>query len=67
MDLPADAEADRYVQILFDAVYFSPDEDYTFREAAREALIQRLWHDYGIIFEEKFDWEEYRRNGESSG
>lgn len=67
MEMPAEAEADRYVQILYDAVLFSPDEDYTFREAAREALKQRLWFDYGVVFDETFDWAEYKRNGESGG
>lgn len=67
MNLPPDAEVDRWVQALYDAVFFTPQEDYTFREAARHGLIERLYHDYGVVFEEAFDWEAYRLGGESHG
>lgn len=67
MDMPAEAESDRYVQILYDSVYFDRDTDYTVREASREALKQRLFFDYGIVFEDRFDWAEYQRNGASGG
>lgn len=67
LNMPPEAEDDRFIQMLFDIVYFSPDENYVVREASRTALIDMLWNDYGVIFEEAFDWEAYRLNGESDG
>lgn len=67
MNLPPEAESDRYVQILYDSVLFSPGEDYHFREAARHGLIERLYYDYGIVFEDVFDYDAYRLGGESDG
>lgn len=67
MRMPAEAEADRYNQILYDAVMFSPEETSFFRRSARNALIDRLYNKYGVVFEESFNWRDYERNGESNG
>jgi len=67
LPLPPEAHDDRFLQMMFDTVLFSPGEDYTFREAVRTGLIERLFYDYGIVFEDEFDWEAYRLNGESDG
>jgi hypothetical protein len=67
INMPPAAHDDRFVQMLYDIVLFSPQEDYNFREQCRAGLIDRLWYDYGIIFQDEFDWEAYRLNGESDG
>jgi hypothetical protein len=67
MNLPPEAETDRWVQALYDAVLFTPEEDYTFREAARQGLKDRLYYDYGVVFDDVFDWDAYKLGGESNG
>lgn len=65
--LPPAAADDRFLQMMYDVVLFSPGEDYNFRESVRAGLIERMFYDYGVVFEDAFDWEAYRLNGESDG
>jgi hypothetical protein len=65
MELSVDAEADPWLQMLFDIAMFSPDETYDVHVAARSALEIRLRDEYGIDFEDAFDWNAYRLMGES--
>lgn len=52
--------ADNHLADLFDTALFdmnaSPDD----RADAYDELIDYLWDEYGIDFEEDFDWEGYR-------
>ena len=65
--LPPEAANDRFLQMMYDIVLFSPGEDYNFRESVRAGFIERMFYDYGVVFEDSFDWEAYRLGGESDG
>lgn len=51
---------DAYAADLFDKAFFDPSTTKEERESSREALIDYLWNEYEIDFEEAFDWEDYR-------
>jgi hypothetical protein len=56
---------DQFLQLAYDYALFSPDQDYITHVAMREYLITRLRDEYGVDFEEAFDWADYRNHGES--
>ena len=49
-----DAEADPLVQGMFERAFFD-DDDQAYRD-----LIDLLWDEYGIDFEDAFNWEDFR-------
>jgi hypothetical protein len=51
---------DPYLQELFDTALFDPDVQGSMREDAYQAMSQYLWDEYGIDFDDVFDWEDYR-------
>ena len=58
----ADSELgnDQQLQDLFDVAMFDPQATPEERAAAYEDLVSTLWEEYGIDFEDIFDWEDYR-------
>lgn len=55
-----DIGGDPYLQTLFDAALFDPDISDEAREQYYQTLVEYLWDNYGIDFEDVFDWEDYR-------
>lgn len=51
---------DGITQALYDTGLFNWDIDPETRAQIRETLRDRLWDDYGIDFDDVFDWEAYR-------
>jgi hypothetical protein len=51
---------DTYLQRLFDMAMFEEDISRDDREDAYQAMVDYLWSEYGIDFEDAFDWEDYR-------
>lgn len=51
---------DSFAQTLFDLGYFAPDLSYDERIIAQDYLNEWLENEYGLDFEESFDWEAYR-------
>lgn len=56
----ADIGGDGYLQALFDAAMFDDSYAWNERQAVYDALIDYLQDEYGIYFEDVFDWEDYR-------
>lgn len=62
-DIGAHNEAifqDELLKQAFDIGWFNMDVDHRFREAAREFVVEWLDTEYGIDFDEVFDWEAWR-------
>lgn len=55
-----EAFTDEHLQGLFDTAMFDPDTSTEERQEAYDALIEYLWEEYNINFEDAFDWEDYR-------
>jgi hypothetical protein len=51
---------DAYLQALFDQAMFDPELPAGERESAYNAMVEYLWDEYGLDFEDVFDWEDYR-------
>lgn len=51
---------DHTLQLLFDVALFDSDIRPEEREGAMDVLIEYLWDEYGLDFDEIFDWEGYR-------
>lgn len=49
-----DFEADPRAQELFSQAFFDDDQ------AAYQALVDYMWDQYGIDFEDAFDWQDFR-------
>lgn len=60
LDLPQDAESDRFVQLAYDMAFFDEHSDYETRMAMREFLFNFLQDEYGFDFNAEFDWDDYR-------
>ena len=58
---------DAYLQVLFDQAMFDPDIAPDDREDSYNALVEYLWDEYGLDFEDVFDWEDYREWYENAG
>lgn len=56
---------DDRAQDLFDTGWFDPDATQVERRDAQEDLVEYLWYEYGIDFDEAFDWIDYREWYES--
>lgn len=57
---PIGAFDDRVAQALFNEGYFNFDIDSSDRMAIREALDDYMMSEYGVDFNEIFDWEAWR-------
>jgi hypothetical protein len=51
---------DELFQQAFDIGWFSPDVDHSYREAAREYVVEWLDQEYGVEFDDVFDWDAWR-------
>ena len=51
---------DEYLQQAFDIGWFDMDVSTEYREAAREFVVEWLHDEYGIDFDEVFDWDAWR-------
>lgn len=51
---------DRYAQTLFNAGYFETDYSSDERSAIRDRLSEYLMDEYGVDFDDVFDWEAWR-------
>lgn len=51
---------DDLLQQAFDLGWFDMDIDHEYREAAREFVYEYLETEYGIDFDEVFDWDAWR-------
>lgn len=51
---------DQFVQNLYDAALFDYDLSKTDRAAVLEGLREYMWDEYGMDFDDVFDWEAYR-------
>lgn len=56
----ANVGEDFYLQDLFDAALFDPDATMAEREEAYNRMVEYLWDQYDIDFDEAFDWEDFR-------
>lgn len=55
-----EAFTDTTLQGLFDLAMFDPDASPSQRQEAYDNLVDYLWTEYNIDFEDVFDWEDYR-------
>lgn len=53
-------EHDRLAQALYDEAFFNFDLSPEDRHDIMETLKDHLWDEYGIDFDDVFDWEGYR-------
>lgn len=51
---------DELVQQAFDIGWFNMDVGSDYREAAREFVVEWLHNEYGIEFDDVFDWDAWR-------
>lgn len=52
--------ADTFIQNLYDAALFNYDIDTAERKIILEAMRDRMWDEYGVDFDNVFDWEAFR-------
>jgi len=57
---------DQWIQTLYDAALFDHDVSSSDRAAILNSLRDRLEEDYGIDFDDVFDWEGYREAYDSA-
>lgn len=57
---------DQMLQALYDAALFDFDISHEDRLAIRETLKDYVWEEYGIDFDDVFDWESWRENYDST-
>jgi hypothetical protein len=57
---PPSIEDDRTLELLFDTALFQTDLNPGDRDAILDELYNYLWDEYGLDFDEVFDWEGYR-------
>lgn len=57
---------DRTLQLLFDVALFDADIRPEEREAVMDELVDYLWEEYGLDFDDVFDWDGYREWYESA-
>lgn len=58
-------EHDRLAQALYDEAMFNPDLSAEDRFDILETLRDHLWDEYGIDFDDVFDWEDWRSTYDS--
>lgn len=58
--LPQSFMDDRMTQALYDTALFNYDISPGDRAAVMDALKDRLWDEYGVDFDDVFDWDNYR-------
>jgi hypothetical protein len=51
---------DPVLQELFDTSFLNPDVTTDERRDAYDELVEYMWNEYGVDFEDVFDWEDYR-------
>lgn len=51
---------DRTLQLLYDVALFDHDIRPDERDAAMDALQEYMWDEYGLDFDDVFDWDGYR-------
>lgn len=56
----SDMENDRLLQALYDEALFNFDLSNEDRAAIMETMRDYVWDEYGIDFDDVFDWEGYR-------
>lgn len=52
--------SDRTLQMLYDVALFDKDIRPDEREAIMDELVDYLWREYGLDFDDAFDWDGYR-------
>jgi hypothetical protein len=57
---------DQMLQTAFDVGYFNQDVDDSYREAAREFVVEWLHIEYDVDFDAEFDWASWRENYEGT-
>ena len=63
----ASAARDTYMQDLLDVALFDPESTTGERQQALGELIDYMWDEYGVDFEDVFDWESYREAYDAAG
>jgi hypothetical protein len=58
--LPSSFQNDRMVQALYDTALFNYDISKEDRNAVMGSLKDYMWDEYGVDFDDVFDWENYR-------
>lgn len=51
---------DQWIQTLYDAALFEHDISSSDRAAIMESLRDYMWDEYGLDFDDVFDWEAFR-------
>lgn len=51
---------DKSLQLLFDVALFDHDIRPGERDMAYDALVEYMWDEYEIDFDDVFDWDDYR-------
>ena len=57
---------DRQLQALYDSALFNHDVSSDDRAAIIEGLRDYMWDEYGVDFDDVFDWEAYREAYDSA-
>lgn len=60
-------ENDRFVQALYDTALFNHDISARDRAAVLDALKDYMWDEYGVSFDDVFDWDGYRSAYDTGG
>lgn len=58
---------DQWIQTLYDAALFDHDIAGADRGRVLNQLRDRMWEEYGIDFDDVFDWEDYRSAYDNAG
>lgn len=57
---PPEMADDDFLELLYDTALFQTDLNPSDRDAVTDELYNYLWDEYGLDFDEVFDWEGYR-------
>lgn len=63
----AELENDRFVQALYDTALFNHDISPADRAAVMDTLKDYMWDEYGLNFDDVFDWDGYRAAYDNNG
>lgn len=58
---------DNFAQNLYDAALFDHDISRDDRAAVMDTLRDYMWEEYGVDFDDVFDWEAYREAYDNAG
>jgi len=58
---------DNFAQNLYDAALFDHDISRDDRAAIMDTLRDYMWDEYGVDFDDVFDWEAYREAYDNAG